>query len=156
MSSVVCLVFVGDAVTVAARVVRGAATLLDARTRTFLAGACEGDNSGRGFTRSKVSITSGGGLVVRSKAVSGLEGRVWARWIGPRLLFVTLIGSSGNNDCDLPGEAWDVKMSVGSGVGERKLTTASYLVVVSDAFTAVDFALARDGLTPGFVTFAKF
>lgn len=76
MSNVVCLVFVGDAVTVAARVIRGAATLLDARTRTFFAGACEGDNSGRGSTRSKVSITSGCGLVVCSKAVSGLEGRV--------------------------------------------------------------------------------
>jgi hypothetical protein len=66
------------------------------------------------------------------------------------------MGSSGNGDCGLLGEIRDVKISVGSGAGERKLTTLSCLVVVSDVSTAVDFALIRDNLTPGFVTFAKF
>ena len=129
-SSVVCLGFPGEAATVAARVARDVVDLFIPCVLVLFAGACGGNVIGGTSNRSNVSITSSVGLSSLVRSSGGFEGRVCARCISPRLLFVTLDGNSGSGESDfsLMGRSGLVSFVL-TGEDERRLTTASLVLV---------------------------
>ena len=151
----VCLDLPGEEATEVFRWLRGGVRSRAGRAFACFDGGSEGEGRGGELMRSRVSIKFRGGVEGLSKLP--VSGRVWDRFMGPRLVrFVTLGGSSSSSSSDKKASSLDTGALSLDGLAGEELSKS--IVVDATTFVWVDSfstSVAGTFLEPALVILAK-